>query len=133
MVLPGQVRRYLENTAAKEEAPRERDWKFAKQLVRRHIDDHPFERLPDYSFDRLRKGVNCPRCMSMMHRATSRSVACGHCGSVLTNDKALGFNIRQLQYLFPELELSASLVFQWCGGMMSRRIIRYVLDLRQSK
>jgi len=90
--------------------------------------ESPYERLPKYDFARLRRGVNCPSCMGMMEAETVRTVKCVSCGRRLVNQQALKFNARQLKVLFPERELTASLLYDWCGGRFSRYTIRLYLN-----
>lgn len=88
MVLPGQVRRYVNELALREQPPGPDGMDLARWLANRHIEEHPFDQLPDYSFDRLRKGMNCPRCMGMMECVSTRSLGCKSCQGILTNKKS---------------------------------------------
>lgn len=97
------------------------------ELRRLQLVENPYERLPKYDLAHLRRGVNCPSCMGMMEAETVRTVKCVSCGRRLVNQQALKFNARQFKVLFPERELTAPLLYDWCGGKFSYYLVWYFL------
>lgn len=123
LILRPQLRRYLSKNYQHNNNTKN-EMKLAKRLVSLHQNKNPFERPFNYDFDTLNKGVNCPQCMGMMDRETSRMIACMKCQFTMSNKQALLFNLNQLKHLFPHKKIKTSLVSEWCGGLFSYYIIR---------
>src|SRR5699024_1183484 len=50
--------------------------RFVEILLKQHMDDSPYVRLPDYKFEVLRKGLVCLQCNSYMELFGYKRVIC---------------------------------------------------------
>jgi hypothetical protein len=104
------------------------DWhlKLAKTLVSLHHPEPP--RLPPYSFFQLKKGLDCCKCHSFSTYVDGRELICNDCGNREKLDSAVVRCVEVLKLLFPGEKITTNLVFEWCGGMVSRKTIIRVLN-----
>ncbi|WP_066068263.1 nuclease-related domain-containing protein [Neobacillus soli] len=101
--------------------------KLADLLVSLHQIESPYPRVPHYSFEGVRKKMNCSLCQSFSVTVNGRKIVCDNCGCVEGVDAAVLRIVKELKLLFPERKVTTNLVFEWCGGVISVHIIRRVL------
>ncbi|MCM3768069.1 nuclease-related domain-containing protein [Neobacillus niacini] len=105
------------------------DWhrRLADKLISLHIVESPYDLSPAYDFDSLRKGNNCGRCQSFSITLNDRILTCNNCGHQETVESAILRGIGEIKLLFPEMKITVNVVYEWCGGVWSKWVIRNVL------
>ncbi|MEH7159276.1 NERD domain-containing protein [Neobacillus drentensis] len=102
----------------------------ADQLISLHQTDSPHSRFPPYSFDKLQKGYFCEKCDSLILSVDDpRKIVCNTCGHEETVESAVLRSVEELVLLFPGIKITTNVVFEWCGGIGSKKAIRRVLLL----
>ncbi|MGM0846308.1 MAG: nuclease-related domain-containing protein [Bacillota bacterium] len=99
----------------------------ARKLVSRTLAENPYERLPDFNYDELRKGIVCPSCGNFYHYY-SVILKCAHCNGYEESLTAVLRNLEEFRLLFPQRKLTVSQAYDWCGIVKDKRTIRKILD-----
>lgn len=99
----------------------------AHQLKELHNENYRPDNLPIYIFDHLKKGIICPICFSIRYTTTRQNYFCTACGYKETNRQAIERSIKEFKVLFPDLMLTTTRIYQWCGEIYSRQHIRIIL------
>ncbi|WP_066191371.1 nuclease-related domain-containing protein [Gracilibacillus timonensis] len=100
----------------------------AQQLVSADLGDYPYPELPAYSFTDLQKGIRCHSCGRLALSSTGWNLTCSRCGAADNMEEALLRHIVELQLLFPDDKLTSKLVYEWSGGIISRKRIKRLLE-----
>lgn len=98
-------------------------------LLQSHISDSPFTQVPSYDYGSLRNGATCGVCYSFDIRvkAGTNKIVCGDCGFEEKIDLVIVRNTEELKLLFPDKKITTNLVYEWCGEIESKKVIRRVL------
>ncbi|WHY78868.1 nuclease-related domain-containing protein [Neobacillus sp. WH10] len=102
--------------------------KLADLLVSMHLVESPYPRIPPYEYEELRKGIICSSCQSILPSVTGRKIVCGDCGCNEGVDAAVLRSVRELKLLFPDRKITTKGVKEWCGGIISKDVIRRNLN-----
>ncbi|NMH71460.1 NERD domain-containing protein [Bacillus sp. RO2] len=106
--------------------------RLAEKLCELHIEKSPYERLPEYRYEELRKGIVCVGCGGMGVRHKYRTIECKMCGSKEDLDIALVRAINECCSLFPQMKITTKIIHDWIGEMVSKKVIQRVLHINFS-
>lgn len=101
--------------------------KVTQLVLDHHVDDNRFIRLPEYSFESLKKRIVCSRCEKVIEEVGVRTTVCHMCGFKDMNTAIIARKANELRLLFPKQKLTTLRVFDWCGGIYSKYSIQSVL------
>lgn len=102
-------------------------YKLADKLISLHIMKSPYELAPSYDFKSLKKGNICGKCESSSLTVGDRFLTCNKCGHKETVESAILRSVGEIKLLFPDMEISVGVVYEWCGSQLSKkRINRYL-------
>ncbi|MCC5890383.1 MAG: NERD domain-containing protein [Alkalibacterium sp.] len=100
----------------------------AEQLIQAQRFEAPYQKeLPLYTFDNLDKGLSCPTCFNLTVTRNQRTAECRTCRKREPLHDVLRFNIRQHLYLFDQFPLTSSIISDWVGGSVDKRVIARLL------
>jgi hypothetical protein len=100
----------------------------ADQLISMHQTESPYTRFPPYSYEQLQKGIICAKCHSLISSVQGKmKIVYDKCGHEETVDSAVLRCVEELVLLFPDIKITTNVVYEWCGGVGSRKLIRRVL------
>lgn len=102
--------------------------RLAEKLCQLHIEKSPYERLPGYRYEELRKGIACVGCGGMGVRHHYRMIECGMCGYNEDLDVALLRSIKECCSLFPQMKITTKIIYDWIGHLVSKKVIQRVLQ-----
>ncbi|MBY0121438.1 nuclease-related domain-containing protein [Bacillus sp. S/N-304-OC-R1] len=100
----------------------------AEKLVTLHIPKSPYKRTPSYRWEELRKGIPCRYCHSFMEESRGEYFMCRQCGEQEKTASSILRNIEEFELLFPEKKITTLVIYEWCGGVRSKRSIRRILQ-----
>ncbi|MEH7176276.1 nuclease-related domain-containing protein [Neobacillus vireti] len=123
IIFPTQLNRFLKKLNTRQVKLHKRYYELAQQLVDRNIEDSPYERIFSYTYDQLKKGITCPECRAIYEGA----LLCKNCGYVDEAETAILRSVREFILLFPERKITTNEIYEWCGGIRSKKVIRRVL------
>ncbi|MBM7620109.1 ribosomal protein S27AE [Bacillus tianshenii] len=127
-IFPTQLYRHLngiDKTSAKLSTKHKQ---LAAQLVSLHCADSPYKQIPAYTFEGLRKGMLCFKCASISLAVVGHNCVCGECGYVEKVGEAVMRSVKEFRLLFPGVRISTRIIHEWCGGLLSRKRIKNVLE-----
>lgn len=127
IVFPNQIPRLLKNLQKQFAPLKNTHTNLAEKLLSLHTHDSPYERLPEYSFERLNKGISCSRCHTLNTIVTRKTLICNSCGKRENIHEAVLRSVREFQLLLPEEELTVNKVHEWCNSIKTKKAIRGML------
>jgi Nuclease-related domain len=138
VILPTQINRFLKKLNYEYSKINDAQEKLADLLVSLDLVDSPYATYPPYSFEGLRKGIMSSSCHRLLTTVKGDKVVCDDCGEEEVLDAAVLRSVRELMMLFPGMKITSNLVYEWCGGVVSKRTIRRILKknfqlIRKSK
>lgn len=104
-----------------------RHTQLAEKLCELHMEKSPYERLPEYVYDDLRKGIVCVGCGGMDTSLIIKSLKCHNCNCEQNCSVAVLGAINEFCHLFPDMNISTNLIYDWCGSQISKKSIRRIL------
>jgi hypothetical protein len=127
IIFPNQIPRLLHNLQKQITPIKNTHTNLSDKLLSLHSHDSPYERLPGYSFDVLKKGISCSRCHTLNTIVTRKTLICNSCGKRENIHDAVLRSIRELQLLLPEEELTVSRIQEWCKSIKTKKAIRNMI------
>ena len=100
----------------------------AEKLCELHIEKSPYERLPEYQYDELRKGIVCVGCGGMAVLASKNFLGCNNCSYTEKVEMGLLRSINEYMVLFNTNSCTSKLIYDWCGHTVSIRTIQRILS-----
>ncbi|MFJ7727193.1 nuclease-related domain-containing protein [Neobacillus sp. NPDC097160] len=97
----------------------------ADKLVSLHQPKSIFSKVPAYDYESLRKGFTCKGCHSfkIVFAEGGKKIVCQDCGCAEGIDAAILRNVEEIKLLFPDKKIATKLVYEWCGGIVSKKQI----------
>ncbi|WP_205520127.1 nuclease-related domain-containing protein [Virgibacillus doumboii] len=127
IIYPTQIKRHLNQLNSRPSKLTNKHKILADQLLSLHITDSPFDQLPVYSYDQLRKGIVCPMCHSFSVTVDKRKCICKHCEHTELVGDAVMRSIEEFKILFPDERITTNVIYDWCRVVTSKKTIRRVL------
>ncbi|MEW9110126.1 MAG: nuclease-related domain-containing protein [Cytobacillus gottheilii] len=133
-IFPTQINRFIGKLKSQPAQISTKQEKLAEKLMERHIDNSPYRRLPEYDYGKLGKGVVCLGCGSLETKTFNRKqLICEHCSTTETILEAILRSINEYILLFPSEKVSTTIIYDWCGGMFSKKLIWSILSKKFTK
>ncbi|MFL6554587.1 MAG: nuclease-related domain-containing protein [Bacillus sp. (in: firmicutes)] len=128
IIYPTQINRFMNEFGRTPSKLNDKHKKLADGLISLHSNKSPYTtRLPTYEYRKLKKGVDCTKCDSFMVSGGEKILVCEKCGCIEANESAILRSVAELKFLFPEIKITTSLVYEWCSVIGSKKIIRRIL------
>ncbi|NYV68785.1 NERD domain-containing protein [Bacillus sp. Gen3] len=124
IIYPTQIQRFFNRmmtTAASNTSSRHTQ--LAKKLISLHIEESPYTRIPEYTFEQLKKGVICARCGGFIGDFHKKLVIC-KCSYKENASTAVLRSIKEYTTLFPNNKINTNAIYEWCKIMPKRTISR---------
>ncbi len=102
--------------------------RFAEKLQALHLDDVSYMTLPEYSFEKLKKGSYCSECNGEVVHSKGRVWECTKCSRQDLSHNVIFDQIKDFHLLFPEKKYKTSELHEWTGKLFSEKSIRSVLS-----
>ena len=128
IIFPNQIPRLLKNLQKQFTPIKNTHTNLADKLLSLHSQDSPYKRLPEYSFEKLKKGLACSHCHTLNTIVTRKTLICNICGKRENIHEAVLRSIRDIQLLFPEEALTVNTVHEWCDSIKTKKAIRNILS-----
>lgn len=129
IIFSGQLPKHLRVLAEKTATTIDRVAPWADKLVSLHDSDYRPTNLPEYTFDKLQKGILCPECHSFKYSASRQFRRCTVCGFQEKTAAAIHRTIEEFRLLFPGVAITKNVIYEWCGRDYSKSRIKDVLKL----
>ncbi|MFK9091340.1 NERD domain-containing protein [Bacillus salipaludis] len=96
----------------------------ADQLLSLHLKESRYALKPAYYYE---KGIICPRCYSFMISVGNKKLVCHKCGCEESVDSGVLRCVMEHEILFPDRKITTNGIHEWCGGIVSTKVIRRIL------
>jgi DNA-directed RNA polymerase subunit RPC12/RpoP len=126
-IFPTQIKPYLKEISSKSNHLNETHWKLAEKLRTHHITESQFSRLPEYNFEKLKKGITCRRCNSFSLKIDERYCVCKECGFKELVSEAVVRNVEEYAILFPDKKITVDTIYEWCKIVPAKKRISRIL------
>lgn len=124
IILRAQLNRFFDKTTANIFSPTTNHKRLRDLLISKHIERSPSERLPEYKFSELKKGIRCKMCSGFLDYLHRTKLACKRCGHEELIDHAVLRSIREFDLLFPTEKITTNVMFEWCAVVPRKTIWR---------
>lgn len=123
-----QLNRFLKKIQSRSLKLNKFDLKLAEKLCSHHVEESPYSRINDYSFEDLRKGILCTGCHGFYDASLGKSLVCKSCGESELKSAAILRTVEEFKLLFPEEKVTTKRIQIMCGSIYSEKIIRNSLS-----
>jgi len=127
IILPTQMNRFLKKLNNIKSKISARNTKLAEKILSLHLPESPMERVHEYEFGMLRKGVFCVECGGVMTAHQRAKFICTSCSKSELIETAILRNVEEFRLLFPLRKITTSSIHEWCGFAISQRVVRRIL------
>lgn len=128
LIFPNQVHRYLKKLDSIPSKLTGKHKMLADTLVSLHIKESPFDQKPTYHYEQLQKGMTCEKCSSFSIYVVGKKSVCKICGHQEAVCESVMRIVRGFQLLFPDQKITTPVIHEWCGGGVSKKWIRGILE-----
>ncbi|WP_316569687.1 nuclease-related domain-containing protein [Neobacillus sp. YIM B06451] len=126
-ILPTQNNRFIRELNETPSRLNEGHKKLAQTLLSLHQPKNRFQKLPEYRYEQLKKGMLCKKCGCFFSKIDHRNLVCENCGELEKIESAILRNTEEFKLLFPERKVTTSGIEEWCRIDLSNRTFRRVL------
>lgn len=128
IIFPTQLDRFIKQLNNQPSKVVEKHHEFGKKLLALHIPFSPYSLLPEYSYDRMKKGILCPNCRAFMKCQGQHILICEECYFIEKMESAILRCVKEFSLLFPDKKITTSAIFEWCTIIKSKNTIRKILQ-----
>ncbi|SEM39671.1 Nuclease-related domain-containing protein [Mesobacillus persicus] len=128
IIFPTQLKRFYNNLNKRPSKLSEKHKVLANKLLDENIGESCYSKLPVYKYEQLKKGFTCECCNSLLTNVDKRKVCCTKCGHIEHIESAVLRNVEEYKLLFPERKVTTIGIVEWCGGVLSIKAIRTILN-----
>ena len=111
IILPTQVRRYLQKINTTPSKINDKHEKLADKLISLHIQDRPYSNVPTYTYEQVKKGISCVICHFFSVFVHRKNCVCKDCGHEEEVESAVLRIVAEFQLLFPDRKITTSEVY----------------------
>lgn len=127
-IFPTQLNRLLKQIETTSSTLNDKHRNLANKLLSLHIDDSPFNQLPAYDYDQLRKGITCDKCTSFSISVEGTKCVCKECEHEETVTNAVLRSVKEFQLLFPNRKITTAGIHDWCKVVPYKKRIKRILE-----
>ncbi|MDQ0231681.1 nuclease-related domain-containing protein [Metabacillus malikii] len=132
-ILPTQLQRFISTLDSKSSKMNQKHRTLANKLLSLHLKDSPFNNLPNYDYDKLKKGITCTACGSLHMITIGQKCICQNCGVQEKVINAVLRSVHEFKLLFPNEKVTTNVIYEWCKIIDSKKRIRYILQNNYKK
>jgi hypothetical protein len=126
IIFPAQLNRFMKKLNSRPVKLSNKYLELAEQIVSMHIVQQPC--MPPYSYDLLKKGIICPKCYLIYNVIKKNFLSCGQCGNIEETNTSVLRSVEEFCLLFPDKKITTNGIYDWCGGVKSKKAIRRILS-----
>lgn len=126
-IFPTQIPHLVQQLSTRPKRLNQKHKALADKLLSLCLEDSPFNKIPSYNYNSLRKGIICKNCQALSATVTVTKCICENCGIIESVDEAVLRSISTFRLLFPEEKITRTGIQEWCG-ISSRRTISRILE-----
>ena len=122
IIFPSQVNRFLTDINKTPSKLNDGHKKLAHTLISLHQTKNPYTELPEYSYDKVQKGIYCKACGSFQVSINNNyHFVCGDCGVHESIEQGILRNVNEFKLLFPDRRITTQNIYDWCMVDLHKR------------
>lgn len=125
IIYPNQIQKFIKKIQAESKIQNKN---LNHYIQAHHLKRSRFERIPNYNFDQLRKGLFCPTCHIKLKRKTARKNVCPSCGHSSNIAENVIRATEQYQHLFPKKQINIRTILAWTDYPLHRTQIYRIFN-----
>jgi len=122
IIYRSQMNRFLRKLNSQSSSLSGKHTKLAKFLIDNHINESPYNKLPNYDFHQLKKGIVCNHCGAFMKKYNRLNLKCMGCNSFERNDASVLRSVKEFHLLFPDKKITLDNIYKWCHILPKKMI-----------
>lgn len=126
-IFPTQLNRFLKKLNNDQSQIQQHHMKLAETIKSLDKLENPYQYLPHYDYQQLRKGMICAKCNSFSLKIAGMKCICTSCGNTEHIDIATIRTINEFKLLFPNEKITTGKIFEWCDIITSKKRIQRIL------
>ena len=127
IILPTNLNRFIHHLNNQKSCLSQQHSRLSDSILSSHLTKSPFTKVPKYEYSQLRKGVFCHSCGTVMEEYRGVILTCKKCGRHENTKEALLRSIEDHRILSPTKKISTNIIYEWCGEIFPKPVIRQVL------
>lgn len=127
IVFPTQLKRFYQKLNKRPSKLSEKHKVLANKLLAKVKGDSCYSNPPNYEYDELQKGIVCVSCQSLQTTVVKKNIICLECGYLEKFEDAVLRSVEEYKLLFPERKVRTMAIYEWCGEVVSDKVIRTIL------
>ncbi|MBT2636481.1 nuclease-related domain-containing protein [Bacillus sp. ISL-39] len=127
IILPTNLNRFIQHLNNQKSSLNYQHSRLSESLLSSHLTRSPFTKIPPYEYAQLRKGVFCHSCGAVLEEFRGVILTCKKCGRHENTKEALLRSIEDHRILSPTKKVSTNIIYEWCGEILPKPVIRQVL------
>lgn len=127
IIFPTQLNRFLNKLNVNPPVFKNGFPKYVNKLLSLHKEESRLTLIPQYSFDKLKKGIICITCRSAFYKLSEDHLVCTKCEYREDVSSGILRNVEEYQILFPQRKITTSAISEWCEIIGSKKRIRRIL------
>lgn len=131
IIFPTQLDRFIKTMELERPTLNNRHMNLSNLLISSHKEKYPYSSSPHYNYNEIAKGIVCSSCNSLITTVSNSEptgkLFCSKCFFIESHENAILQCVKEIQILFPDRKISTVEVYNWCGGLISKKKIQRVL------
>lgn len=120
------IKEHLKSVNRNKKSLNKTHYTLAQKLMDLLQEEVPYQKkLPEYSYEELRKGIRCTTCRSFDLNIKERTTVCKTCQKRTPTDQVVLGAITEYKLLFPDEKVTTSKIYDWCNKEV------YILKIRK--
>lgn len=129
IIYHSQLHRFMNHLQTETSMQFSQQKRLKKLFEKNHKEVSKYDQMPQYDYNALKKGVYCKICYASINYLNKKQMYCEKCGLVENLSGILLRQIHTFMLLFPDKKLTVSNIYDWCGGLFSKKQIRRILSI----
>ena len=129
IILPTQIKRFVNqlNRSGTSSTITEHQKRLTNLLIARNRKQSAYEKLPQYHFEQMKKGIICHLCTNFLSIHGRKKLICESCGYMENFYTGVLRSILEFQCLFPNKKITVNTIHEWCELFQTKSFIRRML------
>jgi len=133
LIFANQLNRFVKNLNSNHSPLGQKHLQLAAKLVSLIETENPYERLPDFRYEELRKGICCAGCCSFAVEVKDSNCICTNCNHIEKVEAAVLRSVKEFKLLFPNEKITTRNIYDWCQIIEPSRKIQRILTKNYTK
>lgn len=127
LIFPTQINRFMTKlNTSKTTLINEKQQSLAQSLISHNLDDYDVN-VPSYSFEKLKKGIFCRTCNTLLTGFNGKTVSCDSCKEKEAIELAIVREVEEYKLLFPNEKITTNSISTWCSNIVSKKTVHRIL------